>query len=129
MDLAKYPLTELEQRLVNIAVEQGYEVTHLLVKVCEFSHPESGVTVYLVRKRDAPQVIEVMIHPQTLVAVLQEIEAIQGLSVKSGLLHHSNLRKFPKRLNRGVEEIAFGRSVECADITAFDRLLQTLAAS
>jgi hypothetical protein len=97
-------------------------------KVCELGHPTSCVTIYFIRMRTLRQMIEVMIHPETPMAVLKAIEAIHGLSIKSGLRHHSNLRRFPKRHDEGPTEIAFGRSVECADITAFDRLLQTLAA-
>ncbi|MFI7708196.1 hypothetical protein [Nonomuraea sp. NPDC049480] len=60
--------------------------------------------------------------------LLEALEAIHGLAVKSGLRHHSNLRRFPKRRNNGVAEITFGHPVGCSDISAFERLLQTLIA-
>ncbi|WP_433518121.1 hypothetical protein ACQP2T_22815 [Nonomuraea sp. CA-143628] len=129
MDLGRFPLAEFEQHLVNVAAGQGYESTHLLKYVGELSHPASHVTIYLDRMRAIRQVIEVMIHPETATAVLGAIEAVHGLNIKSELCHNSNLRRFPKRLNKGAREISFARSVECADVTAFDRLLQTLAAS
>ncbi|MFI7134669.1 hypothetical protein ACIBQ1_54025 [Nonomuraea sp. NPDC050153] len=129
MGLTRYPLTEFEQSLANVAVDRGYESTHLLKYVCELSHPASRVTIYLDRMRALRRVIEVMIHPETAMAVLATIETVHGLSINSALCHNSNLRRFPKRLNKGVKEIAFARSVECADVTAFNRLLQTLTAS
>lgn len=127
MNLTKHPLTELEQRLVNVAADRGYELTHLLKYVCELGHPRSCVTIYLDRERALRQVINVMVHPETPFGTLEVIEAIQGLSISPDLCHSSNLRRFPKRLNRGRAEISFARSVVCADITAFDRLLLKLA--
>ncbi|MEV4009824.1 hypothetical protein AB0J35_04940 [Nonomuraea angiospora] len=127
MNLAKHPLTELEQRLIDVASGQGYELTHLLKYVCEIGHPRSCVTIYLDRERAIRQVIKVLIHPETPFGKLEAIEAAQGLSISSDFCHNSNLRRFPKRLNNGKAEIPFARSVECADITAFDRPLQTLA--
>ncbi|MGN9845087.1 hypothetical protein ACTMTI_43885 [Nonomuraea sp. H19] len=127
MNLTKHPLTEFEQRLVDIADDRGYELTHLVKKVCELSHSRSCVTIYLVRVYTLREVIEVRIHPETPLAVLEAIGAIRGLSVNSEFRYHSNLRRFPRRRNNGVTEIPFARPVGCADITAFDRLLQTLA--
>jgi hypothetical protein len=127
MNLNMHPLTELEQRFVNVAADRRYELTHLLVKVCELSHPASSVTIYLDRERDLRRAIRVRIHPETPVETLEAIEAIQGLSISPDLFHHANMRRFPKRLNGGKDKIPFARSVACADITGFDRLLQTLA--
>ncbi|MFI7134672.1 hypothetical protein ACIBQ1_54040 [Nonomuraea sp. NPDC050153] len=128
MNLTKHPLTEFEQRLVDIAVDRGYELTHLVKKVCELGHPRSCVTIYLVRMHTLREVIETRIHPETPLAVLEAIGAIRGLSVNSEFRYHSNLRRFPRRRNKGVAEIPFARAVGCTDITAFDRLLQMLAA-
>ncbi|MEU6718490.1 hypothetical protein ABZ897_44100 [Nonomuraea sp. NPDC046802] len=85
------------------------------------------MTIYLDRERNLRQAIRVKIHPETPFETLEVIEAIQGLSVSPDLFHHDNLRRFPKRLKGGKKKIHFARSVVCADITAFDRLLQTLA--
>ncbi|MGA5757782.1 hypothetical protein [Nonomuraea bangladeshensis] len=128
MNLTKHPLTELEQRLIDVAAGQGYELTHLTKYVGELGDPRSHVTIYLDRERVIRQVIKVMIHPETPAEKLEAIEAGQGLSLSPDLSHNSNLRRFPKRLNNGKAEIGFARSVVCADITAFDRLLHTLAA-
>ncbi|MEV0592994.1 hypothetical protein [Nonomuraea cavernae] len=126
MNLIKHPLTELEQRLIDVAADQGYELTHLTKYVCELGQTRS-VTIYLDRECALRQVVQIMIHPETPSGTLEAIEATQGLSVSPDLSHNSNLRRFPKRLNNGKAEISFARSVACADITAFDRLLQTLA--
>ncbi|MFI7114605.1 hypothetical protein ACIBK9_50430 [Nonomuraea sp. NPDC050227] len=127
MNLTQRPLTDVEQRLVNVAADRGYELTHLLVKVCELHHPASCVTIYLDRQRDLSQAIRVKIHPETPSEMLEAIEAIQGLSIEPNFFHHANMRRFPKRFNGGKRKINFARAVVCADITAFDRLLQTLA--
>ncbi|GAA3222848.1 hypothetical protein [Nonomuraea helvata] len=112
---------------VNVAADREYELTHPLVKICELRHPTSCVTVYLDRERNLRQAIRVKIHPETPVETLEAIEVIQGLSINPDLFPHDNMRRFPKRLNGGKKKIHFARSVVCADITAFDRLLQTLA--
>lgn len=83
-------------------------LTHLLKKCCELHHPGGQVTIYLDRSRALRNVIEVVIHPETRAVLLEALEAIRGLAVKSGLRHHSNLRQFPKRRNNGVAEITFG---------------------
>ncbi|MDA0636170.1 hypothetical protein OUY22_22335 [Nonomuraea sp. MCN248] len=128
MNLNRYSLTELEQRFVNVAADRGYELAKPLVKICELSHPAGSVTIYLDRERSLRRAIRVKIHPETPVETLEAIEAIQGLSISPDLYHHDNMSRFPRRLNGGKEKIHFARVVVCADITAFGRLLQTLAA-
>jgi hypothetical protein len=110
------------------AADQGYEATSLTKYVCELSHPGNRVSIHLDRPRALRQVIKVMIHPETPVAVLEAIENIRGLNISPDLCHNSNLRRFPKKLNKGKGEIPFAHSVACADITALDRLLQALTA-
>ncbi|MEV4290859.1 hypothetical protein AB0K40_35570 [Nonomuraea bangladeshensis] len=51
MNLTKHPLTELEQRLIDAAAGQGYELTHLTKYVCESGHSRSRVTIYFDRER------------------------------------------------------------------------------
>ncbi|MFI7708741.1 hypothetical protein [Nonomuraea sp. NPDC049480] len=124
MDLTKHPLTDLEQRLVDVGADRGFMLTHLVKYYCELDHPGSHVTIYLDRKRTPRNVIAVVIHPETDVTPLH---TVLGLIVKPDLRHGSNMRRFPTRVHTGEKPITYGRLVECADISAFNRLLQTLA--
>jgi hypothetical protein len=95
--------------------------------MCELTHPAGSVTIYLDRERDLRRAIRAKIHPETSGEMLEAIEAVQGLSIEPNFFHHADMRRFPKRLNGGKDKINFARAVVCADITAFDRLLQRLA--
>ncbi|MEV6864873.1 hypothetical protein AB0M44_28185 [Streptosporangium subroseum] len=123
MDLAKHPLIDLEQRVVGVAADHGFKLTHLVKYRCELEHPESHVVVYLNRQRALSNVIAVAVHPETDLVPLCKVP---GLAVEPRLRHGSNLRRFPKRLNTGIEPITYGYSVECADLSAFGRLLHEL---
>ncbi|MEU1390666.1 MULTISPECIES: hypothetical protein [unclassified Nonomuraea] len=121
MDLARHPLTDFEQRLVHAADDRGFNLTHLVKYYCELSHPDSDITCYLDRQRIPHNAIAVMIHPETDVIPLH---AVHGLTVRSDLRHGSNMRRFPKRLHTGTKPIPYARLIQCADLSAFGRLLQ-----
>ncbi|TMR88696.1 hypothetical protein [Nonomuraea basaltis] len=125
MDLARHPLTDFEQRHVDVADDRGFNLTHLVKYYCELSHPDSHVTCYLDRQRTPHNAIAVMIHPETDVTPLH---AVHGLTVQSDLRHGSNMRRFPKRLHTGTEPITYARLIQCADLSAFGRLLHALVA-
>ncbi|MBB3725929.1 hypothetical protein [Nonomuraea dietziae] len=122
MDLARHPLLHLEERLVGVAFDHDFALTHVVKYQCELQHP-CGVAVYLDRQRTPLNVIAVMVHPQTDLAPLL---AVPGLLVSSGIRHGSNMRRFPKRSHTGAKPITYGYSVECADLGAFGRLLDRL---
>lgn len=124
MNLTKHPLSDLEERLVAVAGEHGYQLTHVVKYYCELEHPDHGVAVYLDRQRTPRKVIAVMVHPET---TLPSLSAVEGLVVSSGLRHGSNMRRFPKRMHTGKAPITYGYSVEYADLGAFGRLLHRLA--
>jgi hypothetical protein len=123
VDLTMHPLTDLEQRLVEVAADRGFVLTHLVKYYCELHHPASRSTVYLDRKRTPRDVIAVMVHPETDPT---PFHTVRGLTVKSDLRHGSNMRRFPLRVHTGERPITYGRQIECADLGAFGHLLLTL---
>ena len=122
MDGTKHPLTDMEQRLVHVAEDHGFRLTHQVKYYCELAR--TRVTLYLDRRRTPGNVIAVMVDPDMDTAPLH---TVHGLTIASDLRHGSNMRRFPKRLHTGSKPITYARLVECADITAFGRLLQALA--
>ena len=122
MDGTKHRLTDVEQRLVRVAEDHGFRLTHQVKYYCELAG--SRVTLYLDRRRTPGNVIAIMVDPQMDTAPLH---TVHGLTIASGLRHGSNMRRFPKRLHTGSKPITYARLVECADITAFGRLLRALA--
>jgi hypothetical protein len=123
MDLTRHPLIDFERRLVDVAADRGFGLTHLVKYYCELSHAESHVTAYLHRPRALRNVIGLVVHPETNPA---SFHGVRGVAVKPDLWHGSNMRRFPKRQNKGVAPITYGHMVECADVGAFQRLLHAL---
>jgi hypothetical protein len=123
VDGTKHPLTDVEQRLVHVAEDHGFRLTHQVKYYCELEHAERPVTLYLDRQRTPRNVIAVMVDPDMDTTPLH---TVQGLTIASDLRHGSNMRCFPKRLHTGSKPIPYARPVECADITAFGQLLRAL---
>jgi hypothetical protein len=123
VDGTKHPLTDVEQRLVHVAEDHGFRLTHQVKYYCELEHAGSRVTLYLDRQRTPRNLIAVMVDPDMDTTPLH---TVHGLTIASDLRHGSNMRRFPKRLHTGSRPITYARLVECADITAFGRLLRAL---
>jgi hypothetical protein len=123
VDGTKHPLTDVEQRLVHVAEDHGFRLVHQVKYYCELEHAGRPVKLYLDRRRTPRNVIAVMVNPDMDVTPLH---TVHGLTIASDLRHGSNMRRFPEKLHTGSKPIPYARVVECADITAFGRLLRAL---
>lgn len=87
---------------------EKYRLTRETQKVDEYLAPHYGQFVYFLKDRDTKSSISVVIHPSL---ELEPFLAIDGVSCKDPdhFHHHSNMRQFPKRRNRGQSETPYGR--------------------
>ncbi|MEV4378564.1 hypothetical protein [Streptosporangium sp. NPDC049644] len=114
---------DLEERLVALAGEHGFQPSHATKGDLELVHSGRRQIVYLNRKRLRRQTIAVIVSPWV---GLDELRAISGVTFPGKFFHSSNMRTFPRRLNHGEDEIPYGYSLECVDLTVFSRLLDQL---
>ncbi len=54
---------------------------------------------------------------------LDDLRTLSGVTLPEKFFHSSNMRTFPKYVNNGENEISYGYSLECANLTVFGRLL------
>ncbi|WP_321796479.1 hypothetical protein [Caballeronia sp. J97] len=103
----------------------GFRQTKETLKLAEFEAP-CGQVVYVVKTTSTMNRINVMVHP----ALKREaMSALPGVaSVSDNYRFHSNMTRFPKRINGGATEIAHGWQVSLDTfgdlprfLTAFDR--------
>ncbi|HEM7892205.1 hypothetical protein [Burkholderia cepacia] len=100
----------------------GYLLTKQTSKLVEFAAP-SGQIIYLVKTTSKMNRVNLMVHPGLMP---DELLALPGVaSVSHQHRFHSNMSRFPKRLNRGATETAYGWQVS---FDTFDVLPRFLAA-
>ncbi|WP_175762544.1 MULTISPECIES: hypothetical protein [Burkholderia] len=100
----------------------GYRLTNQTSKVAEFAAP-NGQIIYLVKTTSRMNRVKLVVHPGLMP---DEVMALPGVaSVGHEHRFHSNMSRFPKRLNRGATETAYGWQVS---LDTFDDLPRFLAA-
>ncbi|AOJ32467.1 hypothetical protein WJ16_13540 [Burkholderia metallica] len=100
----------------------GYTLTKQTSKVAEFATP-SGQTIYLVKTTSRMNRANLMVHPGLMPDAVTALPGVASVSHEHRF--HSNMSRFPKRLNRGATETACGRQVS---LDTFDDLPRFLAA-
>ena len=108
MKPALYSPTDTSAEIVTILKEierAGYKPTNTTSKLSEFQSP-AGQTIYVVKTTSKLNNINLMVHPGHKHDVLRAIDGVD--SVSSEHRFHSNMTRFPKRLNKGKTETAYG---------------------
>ncbi|MDN7967545.1 hypothetical protein QZM91_08270 [Burkholderia multivorans] len=100
----------------------GYRQTNQTSKLAEFAAP-SGQIIYLVKTTSKINRINLMVHPGLLPDVMMALPGVASVSTEHRF--HSNMTRFPKRLNRGATATAYGWQVS---LNTFDDLPRFLAA-
>ena len=100
----------------------GYTLTNQTSKLAEFAAP-SGKIIYLVKTTSRMNRINLMVHPGLMPNVVMVLPGVASVSNEHRL--HSNMTRFPKRLNRGATETAYGWQVS---LDTFDDLPRFLSA-
>lgn len=99
----------------------GYKTTKETKKLREFRWSGHTAPVYLVKASSHLNQINVMVHPELTPHQLEQLPGVSSVSAEHRF--HSNMTHFPKRLNRGVVETAFGWQVTMTTISDLDRFL------
>ncbi len=100
----------------------GYRLTKQTSKLAEFTTPR-GQIIYLVKTTSKMNRVNLMVHPGLMPDVVLALPGVA--SVSHAHRFHSNMSRFPKRLNRGLTETAYGWQVS---LDTFDDLPRFLAA-
>ena len=100
----------------------GYRLTNQTAKLAEFATP-SGQIIYLVKTTSKMNRINLMVHPGLTPDAVMSLPGVASVSHEHRF--HSNMSRFPKRLNRGATETAYGWQVS---LDTFDALPRFLAA-
>ncbi|MBB5508732.1 hypothetical protein [Paraburkholderia atlantica] len=103
-------------------LKAGYRLTNQTSKLAEFATP-SGQIIYLVKTTSKMNRINLMVHPRLMPDAVMSLPGVA--SVSHAHRFHSNMSRFPKRLNRGATETAYGWQVS---LDTFDDLPRFLAA-
>lgn len=86
----------------------GFISTNKTKKLAEFQSPV-GQIIYVVKTTSKMNSINVMVHPGLKPEFLRLLGGVS--SVSNEYRYHSNMTRFPKRLNKGQNETAYGWQV------------------
>lgn len=112
--------------ILNEFERAGYKPTRSTDKLSEFQSP-NGKIIYLVKKTSRLNNINLMVHPDHEPEALRSIDGVG--SVSDGHRFHSNMLKFPKRLNKGKTPTAFGLQVSVSTLSDLPRFLSEFGES
>jgi hypothetical protein len=98
----------------------GYKPTKTTAKLSEFESP-GGQTIYVVKTTSKLNNINLIVHPSYKPEVLRKIDGVGSVSKKHRF--HSNMTSFPKRINNGKTETAFGWQINIETLTDLPRFL------
>lgn len=98
----------------------GYKATNATAKLSEFQSPR-GQIIYVVRTTSKLNNINLMLHPGHKLEALRSIDGVDSVSDKPRF--HSNMTKFPKRINKGETQTAFGWQLNINTLSDLSRFL------
>lgn len=116
-------LSALEQRLGEAFNQSSFDRSNLNAYVAEYTRRGSTLVVYLDRRKLASGTIRLFVHPNLR---RERLASVAGAEIDVEHKFHSNLRQFPKKLNKGKTETNYGWGVSVRDISALHRLLDEL---
>lgn len=104
--------------------DQGYVRTHETAKLDEYQAPTTGQYLYIYKKPEGLKFpLQVIIHPDLRFEPFLDLPGVT-CQKPDQFRHGSNMRQFPKRKNRGANEIEYGRALEIDSKEALERFLQ-----
>ncbi len=104
--------------------DKGYARTHETAKLDEYQAPTTGQYLYIYKKPEGLKFpLQIIIHPGLK---YEPFLGLPGVTCPKPdqFRHGSNMRHFPKRKNRGENEINHGRTLEIDSKEALERFLQ-----
>lgn len=112
---------EIEKILKDIE-RAGYKSTNATKKVAEFQSP-GGQFIYVIKTSSNLNNINLMVHPDHKQVTLSSIDGIDSVSDEHRF--HSNMTKFPKRINKGETPTAFGWHLNISTLSDLNRFLSS----
>lgn len=103
----------------------GYKPSNSTAKLAEFQSP-GGQTIYVVKTSSRLNNINLMVHPGLKAEALRILDGVDSIS--DAHRFHSNMVRFPKRINGGKTETAFGWQVRIGTIIELPRFLSAFKA-
>lgn len=103
----------------------GYRLTKATAKLLEFESP-LGQVMYVEKNRATLNNINIFVHPGHDPQTLHGMEGVASLSGCHRF--HSNMTRFPKRINRGKTATAYGWRLNIETIGDLPRFLGAFAA-
>jgi hypothetical protein len=104
----------------------GLERVRSTKKVIEYRSKNSNRVFYFRTEIGLPGYVRVVIHPEETHCELTSIAGVDVNSPKE-FQHGSNMSKFPKRKNDGVDEIHYGRALNIGSMVALERFASVFA--
>lgn len=118
--LAPPPTTDDINAILEEFTRARYGHTNKSLKLEGFTSP-GGASVYLVKTSSRRNRINVMVHPNLKAEFLRRLDGTEAVSEEQRF--HSNMPRFPKRLNKGKTETTYGRLVTFGSLGDFARFL------
>jgi predicted ATPase len=104
----------------NIFTAQRYSRTRETTKLDEYLSPITGQYLYFNKERAT---IQVVIDPGLKLETFLNLPGVSSKGAEK-LYHQSNMRQFPKRVNRGEGEAPYGKALEIDSPDSLIRFLQ-----
>lgn len=100
----------------------GCRSIHKIKKVIEYMLPNTKESFYLHKENIYPQIV---IRP-ALQVFLTDLSSIEGVQSKDPYYHNDDMAKFPKRRNKGKDEVHYGLAFEFDNVLAVEEFLSKL---
>ena len=98
----------------------GYKLTNTTAKLAEFQSPGCQF-IYVVKTTSNLNNINLMVHPGHKQVALRSVDGVNSVSDEHRF--HSNMTKFPKRINKGKTQTAFGWQLSINTLSDLPRFL------
>ena len=110
-----------KQQVVEVFSKTGYTALEETEKAIGFIASHSRRVVYLRLDSGLPSRVRVVVEPDYDTSLLGGIQGVAR--PRLGIQHGSNMRRFPKRLNRGEKEIHYGTPMDADTLGGLESLL------
>jgi hypothetical protein len=111
------------EAVYSVFKKEGFNLTKETKKLAEFQSSNSR-TIYMVKTTSNMNAINVMVHPELNLEELRRLDGVSSVSNEHRF--HSNMSLFPKRLNKGQTETAYGWQVGIKTLDGLARFLTAI---
>ena len=98
-----------ETKIIQLFKSNNFLLSNQTKKLIEFRSSRNNQYIYFRKDIGLPNYIRVVIHPELEYVKLLDISGVE--INKNEFQHGSNMKKFPKRINKGECLINYGRAI------------------